>query len=139
MSAPSDQTPSYEVGGTGGSEQRAPRTLGSALDRTAIAEVVDQVRAEPAFRTDGRNSKTIVHDGATRIVVTAVEAGRQIGSTTNDGRIAMVMIEGSGRLGQRGQEVDLTSGDIATLAPGGGWSFRAEQPTALVTCFWEPV
>lgn len=139
MTVPSDKTQNHEAARTGGSDQRPARVLGSTLDRMAVSDIVDQIRSEAAFETDGRNSKTIVHDGVARIVVTAVGAGRDIGSESNDGRIAIVVVEGSGRLRQGDEKMDLSSGDIATLAPGTGWTFHAEQPTAMVACFWQPV
>ena len=138
MSVPSDQPQSHEATRTGGSGQRPARALASTLERMAISEVVDQIRSEAAFDTDGRNAQTIVHDGAARIVVTAVDAGRDIGSDVTDACIAFVVIEGSGTLEQGGEEIGIDSGDIATLAPATGWTFHAEQPTAMVTFFWQP-
>jgi hypothetical protein len=139
VSVPSNQPQAPEANRTSGSSQRASRGLGSSLDRTAIGTAVEQLRSEAAFETDGRNSKTIVHDGIARVVVSAVDEGRDVGGRTNHGRIAIVKIDGAGILSQGGEQTNVTAGEIATLAPGGGWEFRAEQPSAMVTCFWQPI
>lgn len=139
MNVPSNQPQATEANRTSGSGQRAPRGLGSNLDRSAIGTAVEQLRSEAAFETDGRNSKTIVHDGVARVVVTAVDEGRDVGGRTSHGRIAILMIEGAGTLSQGGEQTNVTAGEIATLAPGDGWEFRAEQPSAMVACFWQPI
>lgn len=128
-----------QANSTSGSDQRTSRGLGSGLDRSDLGATIEQVRAEPAFETDGRNAKTVVHDGVARIVVSAVAEGREFGGRTNHGRIAIVMLEGAGVLSQGGEQTTVAAGEMATLEPGHGWEFRAEQPSAMVTCFWQPI
>jgi quercetin dioxygenase-like cupin family protein len=123
---------------TSGSGQRDARVLASSLRRVTISHIAEQLRAEAAYATDGRNSRTIVHEGEARVVVTAIGEGRDVGSTTSDGPVALVIVAGTGTLTQGDQQVELRGGDLATLAPGGAWRFEARAETALVACFWQP-
>jgi hypothetical protein len=124
---------------THGSPTRAPRPLEGSLLHLDAAMTISRLRGEAAFRTDGRNSMTVVSDGPTRVIVTVVDAGREVGGERSDGHVSIVLLEGRGILVRGDSEAALTPGSLAVLAPGSAWSLRAEQPSAFVASFWQPV
>jgi hypothetical protein len=123
---------------THGSTTRPPRPLDGPLVHLRSAEAIARLREEPAFRDDGRNSETLVADGRTRVIVTVVEAGRDVGSEHSDGHVAIVLVEGAGSLVRGHDEAVLEEGDVAVIAPGLAWTLRAATPCALVASFWQP-
>ena len=133
-----DTTPTGGADRTSGSPQRPPHDLGATVRALVIPAVIERLRREPAFATDGRNAQTILHDGSARVIVTALDAGREVGSETSDGPVVLMILEGEGTLAQAGQQSRLVEGSLVTLAPGSGWSFTADAPTAMVACFWQP-
>ena len=123
---------------THGSTTRPPRPLDGPLLHMRSAETVARLRAESAFRTDARTAETLVADGETRVIVTVVDAGRDVGGEHNDGHVAIVLLEGAGSLVRADAEAALAAGDVAVIAPGTAWSFRPASPCALVASFWQP-
>ena len=122
---------------THGSPTRPPRPLDGALLHVEVAATVARLRGERAFMTDGRNSETVVSDGPTRVIVTVVDAGRNVGGERSDGHVAVVLLEGHGTLARGDAEAALSAGSLAVLAPGAAWSLRAEAPCAFVASFWQ--
>src|SRR5688572_21708994 len=117
---------------THGSPTRAPRPLGGPLLHLDAAMTISRLRGEPAFMTDGRNSMTVVSDGPTRVIVTVVDAGREVGGERADGHVSIVLLEGRGTLVRGDAEAALTPGSLAVLAPGAAWSLRADEISAFV-------
>jgi mannose-6-phosphate isomerase class I len=134
-----DQRPQSPVDDerTHGSPQRPVRDLDASLRRVAMTETVERMRREQAFATDGRNSETVLHDGSARVVLTALEQDREVGSESGHGRAVVLLLEGAGTLAQGDEQSSLTSGDLALLAPAMSWTFKASQPCAFVACFWQ--
>ena len=112
---------------THGSATRPSRPLGGPLILMPAAETVARLRAEAAFMTDGRNSETLVADAATRVIVTVVDAGRDVGGEHSDGHVSLVLLEGAGTLVRGDADAALDAGDVAVMAPGPAWSFRADD------------
>jgi quercetin dioxygenase-like cupin family protein len=121
---------------THGSDQRSPRQLSVPLRRVDIAAVADRLRTEPAFATDGRNAETIHDDGGMRVMVGVVAAGRDIGARQSDGYVTISLPEGRGVLRRGDEEIEVTAGDAAVLAPGAAWAFEATEPAVLMAAFW---
>jgi quercetin dioxygenase-like cupin family protein len=124
---------------THGTPARPPRPLDARLRVVDVAAIVGGLREEDPYRSFGRDSQTIVSDGPARIIVTLLEAGSDVGAATSDGHVSLYVIEGSCRLERDGQDVMLTAGSLAVLAPGAPWSLRADARTAFVASFWQPV
>ena len=122
---------------THGSPQRPARDLDASLRRIAVMGTVERMRGEQAFATDGRNSETVLHDGSARVVLTALEQDREVGSESGHGRAVVLLLEGEGTLAQGGEQSSLSSGDLALLAPSMSWTFKASKPCAFVACFWQ--
>src|SRR5687768_12451038 len=121
---------------THGSATRPPRPLEGPLLHVNVAETVARLRGESAFRTDGRNSETVVADGPTRIIVTVVDAGRDVGGERSDGHVALILIDGAGTLVRGDTRAAIDAGMLAVVAPGSAWSFRADAASAFVASFW---
>jgi quercetin dioxygenase-like cupin family protein len=122
---------------THGSPQRPARELDASLRRIAVMETIERMRGEQAFATDGRNSETVLHDGIARVVLTALEQDREVGSESGHGRATLFLLEGEGTLTQGDEQSSLQSGDLALLAPAMSWTFKASRPCAFVACFWQ--
>ena len=121
-----------------GSSARPPRPLSAGLVLVDIADVLATLRGETAFRSDGRDSETVVADGPARVIVSIVDAGREVGGETSDGYVSIYLLEGGGRIVRDGVETELSVGSLAVLAPGAAWKLRAHSESAFVASFWRP-
>lgn len=122
---------------THGSEQRPPRDLLRGLRAIDLAEVGASLGGEPAFSSDGRNSRTIHDDGTVRVGVTTVASGAEVGADRSDRYVALSIVEGSGQLSRGSDErSSLASGQVAIVAPGSGWTFQATEPVVFVAFYW---
>lgn len=124
--------PDGPVGSSGPVEAEA------GLRGVYLMDVVAELRSEAAFATDGRNARTVIHDGMARVVVSVVDAGREIGAETSDGHVALMVLEGAGTLHRGDDGTEVSAGTLAILKPGQGWSLLATDPFACVGCFWQP-
>lgn len=122
---------------THGSDQRPPRELWHGLQTLDMAELSARLGAEPAFGSDGRNSRTIHDDGVVRVGVSVVAAGREIGAERSDRYVAMSIVEGTGRL-SRGPDdwSTVNAGQVAIIAPGSSWTFEATELTVFIALYW---
>jgi hypothetical protein len=123
---------------THGSDARPPRPLDGSLRHIDLAATFARLRAEDAFRSDGRNSETVVSDGPTRVIVTVADGGRDVGADTNDGHVSILLLEGAGRVVRGAEETAVAAGALVILAPGSAWSLRLDGPSAFVASFWQP-
>lgn len=121
-----------------GSSARPPRPLSAGLVVVDVAEVLTTLRGETAFRSDGRDSETVVAEGSARVIVSVVDPGREVGGETSDGYVSIYLVEGSGRIVRDGVETALSAGALAVLAPGAAWKLRADSETSFVASFWRP-
>jgi quercetin dioxygenase-like cupin family protein len=122
---------------THGSDQRPPRDLHVAFRGFDVGDLAARLSAEPAFRTDGRNSEMVHDDGRVRVLVSVVAAGREIGAERSDGYVTLSMIQGTGWLTRGTKDATwLRSGTTAILAPGASWSLYAEDTSVLMAYFW---
>jgi quercetin dioxygenase-like cupin family protein len=103
-----------------------------------VAEVLTTLRGETAFRSDGRDSETVVAEGSARVIVSVVDPGREVGGETSDGYVSIYLVEGSGRIVRDGVETALSAGALAVLAPGAAWKLRADSESSFVASFWRP-
>src|SRR3954468_22714752 len=74
---------------TGGTETRESRSLNEPLMAFDLASELEALRAEPAYRDNGRTSKTLARSGPLRLVLTAVRAGSELGAEQPDGPVAV--------------------------------------------------
>src|SRR3954454_18839471 len=79
---------------TGGRENPEARRLDAPLMAFDIASELQALRAEPAYRDNGRTSKTLARSGPLRLVLTAVRAGTELGAERPDGPVAVEVLEG---------------------------------------------
>jgi quercetin dioxygenase-like cupin family protein len=103
-----------------------------------VAEVLTTLGSEAAFRSDGRDSETVVSEGPARVIVSILDAGRDVGGERSDGFVAIYVVEGGGRMDRDGVEMEMSAGSLAVLAPGASWKLRAESRTAFIGTFWQP-
>lgn len=121
---------------THGSDQRPPRELWATLRAFDSAEVAARLRAESAFRTDGRNAETVHHDDTARVVVSVVAADREVGAERSDEYVTLTLTDGQGELRRGDEVIPIAAGTTAIVAPGATWSFQAARATTFVICAW---
>jgi len=120
---------------TGGSGTRESRPLDAPLMAFDIASELQALRAEPAYRDNGRTSKTLARSGPLRLVLTAVRAGTELGAERPDGPVAVEVLEGrlaadggGGREGGR----QLGAGSVAWFGGDRAWHVRMDDDGALL-------
>ncbi len=121
---------------THGSDQRPSRPLHTALQRIHVATLATELRAEDAYASDGRCSKTIHDDGQTRIIVSAVAQGGVVGADSNQEHVMLAMDQGQGKLHRAEAETELSPGSVVIIAPGASWTFEAGSECAFMATFW---
>ena len=62
------------------------------------------LRGETAFRSDGRDSETVISDWPARVIVSVVDAGREVGAETSDGHVSIYLLQGGGTIVRDGVE-----------------------------------
>src|SRR3954469_13477555 len=119
---------------TGGSETRESRSLDEPLMAFDLAAEVATLRAEPAYRDNGRTSKTLARSGPLRLVLTAVRAGTEIGAERADGPVAIEVLEGRVAADSRGdgRADGLGAGSVAWFRGDQAWHLRAVDDGALL-------
>jgi hypothetical protein len=123
---------------THGSPARPPRPLDGTLRHVDLTDTLARLRGEAAFRSDGRNSETIISDGRARVIVSVADGGRDVGGETSDGHVSILLLEGAGTIVRGSEETAVAAGAFVMLAPGSAWSLRLDAPSAFVASFWQP-
>jgi ferric-dicitrate binding protein FerR (iron transport regulator) len=121
---------------TGGSETRESRSLDEPLMAFDLAAELATLRAEPAYRDNGRTSKTLARSGPLRLVLTAVRAGTEMGAERPDGPVAVEVLEGrvaadAGTDGA-GDGRQLGPGSVAWFAGERAWHLHMDDDAALL-------
>src|SRR3954453_21393778 len=121
---------------TGGSETRESRSLDEPLMAFDLAAELATLRAEPAYRDNGRTSKTLARSGPLRLVLTAVRAGTPMGPEGPDGPGAVEVLEGrvaadAGTDGA-GDGRQLGPGSVAWFAGERAWHLHMDDDAALL-------
>jgi quercetin dioxygenase-like cupin family protein len=129
-------TPTTHERRTHGSDQRPARDLAASLRSFVVADVAEQLRAEPAFTTDGRHAQTIHDDGTVRALVSVVAPGRHIGAQRSDGYVTLSLTEGGGLMRRGDEDLEVVAGSTVIMAPGAPWWFEATEPSVLMAHFW---
>ena len=114
-------TRGHESGETSPSPDRDAQQLTGPALHFDVADEVEGLRGEPAWERFDRNAKTLVKDGAFRVVLTALKAGAALEEHRVTARVMVQTVRGHLRVHLSAPDaiaVDLPTGHLAVLQPG---------------------
>jgi quercetin dioxygenase-like cupin family protein len=124
---------------TGGSDERAARSLFSPLMRFALADEAARLRDESAFVEGDRNARTLAKSGAFRLVLVAFRAGALFDEDDQRGSMALQVIDGRVDLRVGEDVIEVGAGDVAVVSPEHPWTAVARADgLLLLQLAWPP-
>jgi hypothetical protein len=117
---------------TGGSDERAARTLDLPVSRFELAEEITRLRAEEEYVEGDRNAVTLSKVGFFRLVLVVFRTGAAFDEDDQRGTTALQVIEGGLSVRVGDESLELREAGIAVIAPGQPWSATALAPGALL-------
>lgn len=129
-----DEQPKTQAGNdtvTSGSDTRPARDLRQPL----VLDVASEAQTlwnEPDWADRDRNSRTLATTDRLRITLTALRAGAEMGTEATNDTLAVQALRGSARVELDGTTLDLSAGQLASIAEPGSWRIRAEEDTVLL-------
>jgi quercetin dioxygenase-like cupin family protein len=124
-------------GTTTGTEVREARPMIEPLMHFSIAEEIEALRAEEAYRERDRNSRTLAKETDFRVLLSVLRAGATLDEQDGDARASVHVIEGAANLGIDGDETLLEPGELAVVDAGQPWLLEARSECAvLLTLAW---
>lgn len=113
------------------------RRLADPVVEFDLPAVIEKLRAEPAWITEGHNAATIVKYPDLRIVLLALQAKAVMREHRADARISVQTLTGHARLRLRDRVVDLPAGRGVALERGLPHDVEAmEESALLLTLSW---
>jgi quercetin dioxygenase-like cupin family protein len=82
------------------------------LGRHRLSEVVNRLRREPAWRSNGRNGATLIKSPEMSVVVTVLKPPCVLSGQRHHGPITVHVLQGRVRLGASGETHELSAGEI---------------------------
>ena len=110
---------------TGGSDERAARSLSRPLLRFELAEEAARLRAESAFLDGDRNARTLTKAGAFRLVLVVFRAGANFDENDQRGSVALQVLDGRVDVRVGEDAVEIGAGDVAVVSPEHPWTAMA--------------
>jgi quercetin dioxygenase-like cupin family protein len=97
----------------------------------------EQLRREPPWQSNGRNSKTLAKYPDSRVVLIAMKPGNRIEEHKTDGRISVQTLAGRIRVHLLERVVELPAGHLLVLDRSLPHDVEAlEESTFLLSLFW---
>ena len=124
---------------TGGSDERAARTLNRPLSSFELAEGIRRLRAEQEYVDGDRNALTLAKVGSFRLVLVAFRAGAAFDEGDQRGTTALQVIQGGLAVRVGEDSLELRESEIAVIGAGHPWSASALADGAmLIHLAWPP-
>jgi quercetin dioxygenase-like cupin family protein len=124
---------------TGGSDERQARSMVAPLLRFDLPGEADRLRAETAYRDGDRNAKTLVKEGAFRLVLVALRSGARFDEDDQRGSLALQVLEGRVTLRVGEEATELGAGEVAVVSPDHPWRAVAlSDGLLLMQLSWPP-
>lgn len=124
---------------TGGSDERAARSLSAPLLRFELAEEAARLRAESAFVDGDRNARTLTKAGAFRLVLVAFRATAIFDENDQRGSVALQVLEGRVEVRVGEDAVEISAGDVAVVSREHPWTAIAITDGVLMLHLaWPP-
>ncbi len=109
------------------------------LLRFDLASEAATLRAEAAYVEGDRNAKTLVKEGAFRLVLFAFRAGALFDEDDQRGSLALQVLEGSLALALGNEAIEIGAGEVAVVSPGHSWTASAlADGLVLMQLSWPP-
>lgn len=102
-------------GVTSGSPQRPSQRVAAPVMTFDLAGEIEQLHAEPAWRTGDRNAKTLVKESDLRVVLTALKAGASTAPHQVDAPATLQVLRGCLRVHLPEGPVELSAGGLLAL------------------------
>jgi quercetin dioxygenase-like cupin family protein len=97
-----------------------------------LAEQIEALRGEDAYRRSGRAGRTLAKSGRFRLVLTAMAAGNEIGTHQADSPMTLQVVRGALRFRTHGQAYTLGAGQVLFFGPGEAHDIQATEDSALL-------
>jgi quercetin dioxygenase-like cupin family protein len=124
-------------GPTTGNDEREARPLMERLMVFAPRLEAARLRSETEWRDGDRNSMTLAKEVDFRVVLSVLRPGATLHDDNGDGRASLQLLEGRAVVSVDGEEVQLDTGELATVNSGRRWQLRSEgESTVLLTIAW---
>ncbi len=122
---------------TSGSAQRSPREVSEPVMVLDVPREVELLRGEPAWAQGDRNAKTLVKEPDLRVVLTVLKRGASLREHRVPGTATVQILSGRARLHLAGQQVDVSTGGIVSLAGNLPHDLEAlEESAVLISIAW---
>lgn len=108
------------------------RPLAGPMLSFDIAEQLDILRREEAFRQSGRAGRTLVHAGRLRVTLLVLAADHVIGTHQADSPMTLQLLSGGLRFRTDGGDHELRAGQLLFFGPGDANDIRATEDSALL-------
>ena len=129
------RTPDHGPGETSPSPERDAQQLTGPALHFDVAGEVESLLSEPAWERFDRNARTLVKDGAFRVVLTALKVGAALDEHRVTARVMVQTVRGHLRVHLSEPDVaaiDLPTGHVAVLQPGITHRVEAVEESAFL-------
>ena len=124
-------------GSTSGTDEREARPMMERLLVYSLADEINQLREEDAWRSGDRNSRTLAKEVDFRVVLSVLHDGAVLHEQDGDARASLHLVEGRAALHLDADEAELEAGELAVVDAGHAWQLRANGDCAvLLTLAW---
>jgi quercetin dioxygenase-like cupin family protein len=97
-----------------------------------LGELVQELRAEDAYRRSGRAGRTLARSGRFRTTLVALAANAEVGTHQADSPLSLHVLEGTLRFRAGGAEHQVDAGQLLFFAPGDAEDLRAATDSAVL-------
>ena len=108
------------------------RSLSGPVLAFDLAEQIEALRGEDAYRRSGRAGRTLAKHGRFRLVLTAMAEGNRIGTHQADSPMTLQVVRGALRFRTLGEEYSLAEGQVLFFGPGEAHDIHATEESALL-------
>lgn len=108
------------------------RPLAGPMLTFDLAEQLEILRGEDAFRHSGRAGRTLVHAGRLRVTLLVLASGYLIGTHQADSPMTLQVLSGGLRFRTGDGDQELREGQLLFFGPGDAHDIRATEDSALL-------
>ena len=108
------------------------RPLAGPMLTFDLAEQLQTLRGEDAYRQSGRAGRTLVHAGRLRVTLLAMASGNTIGTHQADSPMTLHVLAGALRFRTGEEEHEIRQGQVLFFGPGDAHDIRATEESALL-------
>lgn len=117
---------------TSGSDQRPSRDVTPPLAAFDIRDELARLAAEPPGNDSGRSTVTLARANRLRVVLTRVQAGRELGGRDTDGALAVLVSDGTVTVSRAGAVERAGPEQLVVVDRGAPWRLVADTDASLL-------